>query len=571
MDLQASSPPLSDAGPHQVDPRVVLSSIGEAVYDWDIGRDAISWSGNALSLFGLDDIARLSTGAGFEKLIDPISPSTRSESILLCDGADAGGGVPYRLSYAVAQAKGALAWFEDTGRWFAGADGRAAAAHGVVRRIPGPSEAERDEIAAATFDPLTGGYLRAPFLRLMAGDLAKAAAAGKASVFCLMAIHDLAFVNEACGVEAADEVIAVAARRIRSTMRRKDRFVRYSGGKLGVLLTIFEGGAVEEAARRFLDAVAGEPIRTAAGPVAVKLRIGCALATGAEPIALIRQAEEALAGTHAESGADIVVYRADAGRDAARRRNLSAADDVLRALNERRIVLALEPVLSATTRVPQFYEALVRVRAEDGAILGAGAVIPTAERFGLVKFVDIRVLELAAQALVRRPSLRLSVNVSMRTAVTPEWMAALSATVAANPRIADRLIVEITETAAMSDIEATAAIIGRVKALGLRVAIDDFGSGHTSFKSLRALPVDILKIDGAFVQNLARSSDDRFFVRTLVDLANHLGVQTVAEWVQDDETARLLAGWGVTFLQGGFCGEAAVEDEAADEPLRAAS
>ncbi len=126
--------------------------------------------------------------------------------------------------------------------------------------------------------------------------------------------------------------------------------------------------------------------------------------------------------------------------------------------------------------------------------------------------------------------------------------------------LAGRLIIEITETAAMTDVEATAAIIRRIKDLGVRVAIDDFGSGHTSFKSLRALPVDILKIDGAFVQNLARSTDDRFFVRTLVDLAGHLGVQTVAEWVQDEETARLLASWGVTFLQGEFCGPAQIED-----------
>ena len=103
--------------------------------------------------------------------------------------------------------------------------------------------------------------------------------------------------------------------------------------------------------------------------------------------------------------------------------------------------------------------------------------------------------------------------------------------------------------------------------------IDDFGSGHTSFRSLRALPVDILKIDGVFIQNLARSTDDRFFVRTLMDLAGHLGVQTVAEWVQDEETAQMLADWGVTFLQGEFCGLASVNGETTphEQPLLKAS
>ncbi len=546
----------------QVDPRVVLTSIGEAVYDWDIAEDTLSWSGNAGSLFEREVGEWLATGASFDKTLDPISPSTRAEAILLCEGKDSGSGVPYRLIFALGRRDGALLWFEDTGRWFAGADGRAAAAHGAVRRISGPSESERQEIASSKFDEQTGAYLRAPFLRLMASDLARAGEAGKTSVFCLMAIDDLAFIRANYGFGVADEVVAGLARKLRTTIRRKDRFVRFSSTKLGVLLTLFDDGAVvEEAARRFMSLASAEPIRTSAGPVAVRLRIGCAIAPkGTETIACIRQAEEALEEAREPGSEGVHVYRADAEREAARRRNLNASDEVVRALNERRVLIALEPVVSAQDRVLQFHEALVRVRSEDGHVLGAGAIIPAAERFGLVKFVDIRVLELVVEALKAKPGRRLSVNVSMRTAVTSEWMESLTALVSADASLAGRLIVEITETAAMTDIDATAAIIRRIKDLGVRVAIDDFGSGHTSFKSLRALPIDVLKIDGAFVQNLARSTDDRFFVRTLVDLAGHLGVQTVAEWVQDEETARLLAGWGVTFLQGEFCGPALVED-----------
>jgi diguanylate cyclase (GGDEF)-like protein len=569
---QGSTMPAPDL-PHQVDPRVVLSSIGEAVYDWDIATDTLSWSGNAVSLFGVQQVDRLGKGEDFNKLLDPISPATRSEAILLCDTRDAGGGVPYRLSFAIQQSKGALLWFEDTGRWFAGADGRAAAAHGVVRRIEGPTEHERREIASSKIDELTGGYLRAPFVRLMADDLAKAKTRDKTAVVMLVAIDDLSFVNTSLGFEAADEVIAGVARRLRGAIRGRDRLARFSGTKLGVLLTTFDGEDVREAAYRLMAAVSAEPVHTSAGPVAVKLQIGSASAPqdGSDPVTLLKRAEEALTEARAAANPDFVAYRADVSRDEARRRNLSASDDVLRALNDRRVIIALEPVLSADGRVLQFHEALVRVRAEDGAILGAGAIIPVAERFGLVKFVDIRVLELAIDMLRGDPRSRLSVNVSMRTAVTPEWMTAISSLVAANPGVANRLIVEITETAAMSDLDTTAEIVRRIKDLGLRVAIDDFGSGHTSFRSLRALPVDILKIDGVFVQNLARSADDRFFVRTLVDLAGHLGVQTVAEWVQDEETANLLAEWGVTFLQGEFCGLARIEGEAesAHEPLRA--
>jgi diguanylate cyclase (GGDEF)-like protein len=540
----------------QVDPRAILSSIGEAVYDWDISTDKLSWSSTALTIFSLDSAEKISSGIAFSRIVDPISPSTRSEAILLSEGKDDGRGVGYKVTFAVQHSRKPLIWFEDTGRWFAGADGRAIAAHGVVRRIDGPTEHDRREIASGKFDPLTGAFQRGPFLRIVADDLAKARTTKKSSIFLLLSLNDLAFINETYGFDAADEVLASVAQRIRSAIRGKDRLVRYSGTKLGIWLNPFDGDEMKETIERLSASVTSDPVQTSAGNVAVGLHIGsaCAPRDSTDPIRLIRFAEEALTQARLETSPDYVAYQPDVTKAEGRRRNLSASDDVVRALNERRILIALEPVLSAQTRSLQFHEALVRVRAEDGSIMGAGAIIPTSERFGLVKFVDTRVLELATEHLRLRPAERLSVNVSMRTAVTAEWMNALAAHISKSPEIADRLIIEITETAAMVDVEATAAIVRRIKSFGIRVAIDDFGSGHTSFRSMRSLPIDILKIDGAFIQNLPRSTDDRFFVRTLIDLAKNLGVQTVAEWVQDQETADLLSEWGVTFLQGEFCG-----------------
>ena len=100
------------------------------------------------------------------------------------------------------------------------------------------------------------------------------------------------------------------------------------------------------------------------------------------------------------------------------------------------------------------------------------------------------------------------------------------------------------------------AAIAACKRLGVRVAMDDFGAGHTSFRNLRDLDFDIVKIDGAFVRNIATSADDRFFVKTLIELARHLSLEIVAEWVQDAETARILREMGVHYLQGVFFGEA---------------
>ena len=121
------------------------------------------------------------------------------------------------------------------------------------------------------------------------------------------------------------------------------------------------------------------------------------------------------------------------------------------------------------------------------------------------------------------------------------------------------MILEITVIAAIHNIDETAGFVTRAKDLGCRIAIDDFGAGYTSFRNLRRLGVDMIKIDGAFVQNLTRSEDDRVFVQTMIGLGRSLGLETVAEWVQDEETAALLGGWGCDYLQGDLIGRAAIE------------
>ena len=204
---------------------------------------------------------------------------------------------------------------------------------------------------------------------------------------------------------------------------------------------------------------------------------------------------------------------------------------------------------------------MARIREPEGRIIGAGEIIPLVERAGLVRCSTARMLALGRRA-PRRASQRAAVrfNLSPLKLETPDWLGTLASTLGAHRGVAERIIVEVTETVAVRDPEATRGRLDAMKALGVAVALDDFGAGHTSFRHLRDFPIDLLKIDGAFVQNLARSPDDRFFVRTLVDLAHHLGIPTVAEWVEDEETAAMLRDWGVDYLQGTFFGAPALED-----------
>jgi EAL domain-containing protein (putative c-di-GMP-specific phosphodiesterase class I) len=269
---------------------------------------------------------------------------------------------------------------------------------------------------------------------------------------------------------------------------------------------------------------------------------------------VLARAVDAMHAARAKRHGSFAAYLPSLERDARRRENLRATDEIVAALNERRITLAYEPVVQAQTRAIAFHECLMRVQRSDGGIAHAGEIVPVAERLGLVRMLDHRILELVVGELTADPALHASVNVSPASTLDPDWSAGLAGLLRGSPGTAERLIVEITETAGIQDVDDTRGFVTRVKDLGCRVAIDDFGAGYTSFRNLRRLGVDIVKIDGAFVQNIVKSEEDRAFVRTLIELARRLGLATVAEWVQDEEAARLLAGWSCDYLQGALVG-----------------
>jgi EAL domain-containing protein (putative c-di-GMP-specific phosphodiesterase class I) len=236
--------------------------------------------------------------------------------------------------------------------------------------------------------------------------------------------------------------------------------------------------------------------------------------------------------------------------------------------------MAFEPVVEAVSRQPSFYECLVRMEQDDGQMLLAPDIVPVAERLGLIRLVDHRVLELVVAELAASPKVQLSLNISPDTTMDPDWSTSIESLMRAHPGVAERLIVEITETVAIQDIDDVRGFITRLKNFGSRIAIDDFGAGYTSFRNLRKLGVDIVKIDGAFVQNIARSADDRAFVQTLIDLARRLQIKTVAEWGQDDEAANMLRDWGCDYIQGRLIGLASAQrpwDSGPDAVLPAAS
>lgn len=535
------------------------------MYDWDIASDAISWGINAPEVFGVADIADLGTGKGFELAIEPDSGPTRHEAILTTDGKDLGSGVPYRTRYAIRLPGGSVVLAEDTGRWYADAEGRPAFAHGVVR-VDRTGAADPSGIGARARQ-------RSVFVDQIASDVANAGRGKPPLTLLVASVADLGRLNDELGYEGADEVVQEVIRRIRSVMRRRDHFSTYAGNRFAVALLSCSAEQAVQAAARIAHVVESAAVATQKGPRLVRLWIGAAVAPdhAGEASLLLRRAEEALGCAKRGFGqGSSMLYDPSAAAKSAHIARGTAPLDIVEALNARRVTFARQPVIDARTREPVFSEALARIRGADGRIISAGDILPAVERAGLVPLVDSRILELAADYLAAHPAERLSINVSPLTIERGDWLTMLAAHLGARPGIAARLVIEITETAAVRDPLATRGRLDAMKALGVAIAIDDFGAGHTSFKHLRSFPVDILKIDGAFVQNLARSPDDRFFVRTLVDLAHHLNITTVAEWVEDEATARLLAEWGIDYLQGDWCGPPVLAEDTEIKAFRVA-
>ncbi len=539
----------------------ILRMVGEAAYEWRLDSDRLSWSAHAAAALGIADTATLDTGAGFARAIDASGGVSRLEAIQRGTQHDSGAGVAYEAQYAFKRPDGSTAWLEDTGRWFAGADGKPARACGVLRAIDARHEREQELIKLAKFDSLTGDLNRTAVIDVLNATLDETIRFRGSCGFLLAAIDHLGGLNDSYGFDITEEVIAQVAKRIRARVRGKDYFGRISGNKFAVVLTKCTPDELSVAAERLLSGVREEPIVTSAGPVAVTITIGGVTAPrhAGTLSEVLSRSQDALASARDKRLGSFAAYRPSVERDALRKESLRATDEIIAALNDRRISLAFEPVANAAQHTVAFYECLIRAHREDGTQLAAGDIIPAAERLGLVRMLDHRVLELVVDELITAPELCTSVNVSPASALDPGWWSGLGAMLRANAGVGERLIVEITETAAIHDIDDARGFVSRAKDFGCRIAIDDFGAGNTSFRNLRRLGVDIIKIDGAFVQNLTKSEDDRAFVQTMVDLAHRLRIRSVAEWVQDDEAARLLGNWGCDYLQGAFVGLASGE------------
>jgi diguanylate cyclase (GGDEF)-like protein len=534
---------------------LAVSGAGVVAFSWNVADDLIVWDGTREILpsqLGADSVNRGRTFLSF------LNSEGRARLTSLLDSKSPEP-ISFDLDVELASAMGSL-WFTMLGARIPSADGTTERLTGLMREVTERRrEAQRLRYLAMR-DELTGHLNRNSLRAELAQAIDRAKAEERNCAFLVTSIDRLAMINDTYGFDAADEVIVEAGERFARTLRSTDVIGRTAGNKFGVILGNCSERELGLVADRLRAAVRDRVIETRAGMVSATSSVGAVLlpqGASSSQEAMLR-AEETLERARSAGRDGFAIYAKSPQLETGRLRLMAIADEVVAALKDDRLVFAYQPIVDAKTRQTVHHECLLRMRREDGTIIAAGQFIPAAEQLGLVRLVDRRALEMTVEMLHSQPQLSLGVNVSGTTAGDPSWLKSFIDYVRANGSVANRMIIELTETAALHHFEENANFVSQLRELGCRVAIDDFGAGYTSFRNLQMLRVDMVKIDGTYVQGLCASPDNQIFVRTLVDLAKNFKLKTVAEWVGSEDEAALLESFGIDYFQGFHFGQPAL-------------
>ncbi len=532
----------------QSDVLAALAASGDVVYEWDVARDMLAWIGPAQEMFALDELKPVSSGDLFHGRINSEDLKERLKRL----SRHFATGVRFECEYRVRGGDGEFMWLHERGQAEFLPDGRPLIMRGVLRSITARKRAEQRLEYLANYDELTGHFNR--FRLRQAIDFAMTACRrfGRSGAFLTVDIDNIAMINDAFGFEIGDAVLSGLAERLDQLTASSDIVGRIEGDCFGLLLDHCDESGAAAVAERIISGVRETAIQTVVGDVAITVSVGGIVFPNSAQTSfdVMSRAEMALRQAKKDGRNHYVVYRLTEMQRQNLRHDMGIAKEVQEALLDNRLLLAYQPIVDSQTKETLFYECLLRMRRDDGSILPAAAFVPVVEQLGLMRQIDHCTLELAVHELERDPDVKLTLNISGMTASDHPWLRRLVGLLRGQPQVASRLTIEITETVVLQDLDESARFVTAVRDLGCMVALDDFGAGYTSFRNLQALAVDMVKIDGAFIKDLANHPDNQLFIRTLLGLAKGFGLATVAECVETEAEAEVLLREGVTYMQG---------------------
>jgi diguanylate cyclase (GGDEF)-like protein len=363
-------------------------------------------------------------------------------------------------------------------------------------------------------------------------------------------------INDLFGHRVGDEVLRQVCRRVEELLGEGQALGRIGGDEF---VLIFPGTPVRSAAalcRAILEALAGLPFQNADKAFQVKGSIGLAELTGGTSVSdALSIADQACRAAKAR-GDGLMVYERGAAAFREREQDLRLAKHLGTGAAPEGLFLLMQPILLLRAPLAALdFEVLVRMREADGSVLPGGRIVAAAESNGYAAVIDRWVLTRTLEWLERhRAALGATrfacMNLSGASLNDERFVQEAFALLAAHPGGAQRICIEITESVALHDLANTRRFIDRLRSLGARVALDDFGAGYTSFSYLKELPADALKIDGNFVRGVHAHPANLAIVEAIAELARNLGMQSIAEWAEDAETVAALHAVGIDYAQG---------------------
>jgi len=451
---------------------------------------------------------------------------------------------------------GSLVWGRWSGTGVRTASGRLSV-FAIVEDVSQNHALAREIEHHASHDPLTGLINRREIERLLEKSLLQVRSDGGTHALGYINLDHFKLVNDSFGHAAGDQMLRSFAEYLVGAVRDGDWVGRLGADEFAVFLARANQDEAKRVLQRLIRNLGQATFPVSEGSPQLSCSVGVVEVTAEAPdVNWLMSAADSACYAAKQAGRNRV-HCFNENRLALEERRLEAErlQGVSRAMAENRMLLYAQRIAKVGDPSYLHYEVLVRMRDSEGVLHLPGQFMPAVERYGMAVVLDRHVLGLLFRHLqvcpahVRQLGL-CNVNVSAQSIAEPGFLAFVCDLLERNRALASKLCFEITETAAIGNLSQARAFIDAVKARGCRVALDDFGSGLSSFGYLRQLSADMLKIDGAFVRDMDTDPVSRASVRAISELGRELQMEVVAEWVETTEIAEALAGMGVQGLQG---------------------
>jgi len=450
-------------------------------------------------------------------------------------------------------------------------------AMGTARDITEQKQHQRQLEYFAEHDALTGLYNRHRFQNELERAVGRIGRGAPFHGLIYIDLDNFKYINDTVGHLAGDKLLVEVATVLKERLRHGDVLARFGGDEFTVLLQGIDAEKLRIAAESFCRLLAAQIFAHAANTFNLSASIGATLLDDLTAVSGDYLGQADLACTIAKSRGrnQFHIYEAADKSKAVMAADVGWANRIRNALENGDFTMHYQPILRVSDQRVAHYEALLRLRsdANNGELIAPWGFLPAAERFGLMHAIDhwvvthviSRMGELSREDACPSMAINLSGSIFEDRKLLPIISEALQ-----QYRVPPtRLIFEITEREAVSHFIDAKVFIGELKEMGCSIALDDFGSGFSSYRYLKMLPVDYLKIDGSFVQRLASEPTDQALVKSVNEVAHALGKQTIAEFVEDERALRLLRNYGVDYAQGYYLGQPTptlVPGEAGDPP-----